>query len=125
MSKKISKSKFVDDLIKKIKDLPVDERLQEHLKWIKKYRAGKSKHNRDVFRARMLRIADDIRLWAIQIAIEKNDIASLLDLTQEIYDRYEDKPKMGLDLTAQDSKLGGVVILPAIKLEDAKGNISS
>ena len=111
----MSLPKKYQDLANKIKELPVDDRLQEHLAWIKKYRLGKARSKRGEIKRRMLKIADDIRFWATQIAIENNDIASLLSLTEDIYNRYEDKPKIAGDSMDDEYDIGGVVYLPPIK----------
>ena len=118
--------KDLKELSKKIKELPIDKKLQEHLAWIKRYRARKIRPIRKDVKNRLLKIADDIRFWSIQVAIENNDMPTLEKLAQEIYDRYEDRPKLSMGLSADEEAgaIGGVVILPPIKkLEEnvAKG----
>jgi len=117
------RQKDLEDLSKKIQALPIDERLQEHLAWIKRYRERKIRPIRRDVKNRLLKIADDIRFWSIQVAIENKDIASLEKLAQEIYDRYEDRPKLSMGLSADEEAggIGGVVILPPIKKVDRNG----
>ena len=116
--KKTSKTvlkKFTDELIKKIDALPIEKRLQEHLEWMILYRERKKRPTREDVQKKMLHIADDIRFWELQLALENEDFEKLNAITKEIYSRYDDKtPK----LRGEEKEQGGVVLLPAIQEVD-------
>jgi len=79
------------------------------------YRERKKRPTREDVQKKMLHIADDIRFWELQVALENEDFEKLNAITKEIYSRYDDKtPK----LRGEEKEQGGVVLLPAIQEVD-------
>jgi hypothetical protein len=118
--------KDVEVLTKKLNALPLEKdrfvisRFEAHSEWIHKVLARKLRPDRDVIKARLLKIADDIRLALLKQVLNtwENDASPenfkrLWELATEVYDRYEDRPKVSLDLgKAEESP---IILFPRIK----------
>lgn len=121
--------KDLHKFVQKIQSLPVNDRLQGHIKWIYKLFTKKRQHlNRNQIKERILQIADDIRLWELHEALKNaletrheeglniEAVEYLSRLATQIFNRYETKPPSAVKKEEEETITGGVVELP-LKLD--------
>ncbi len=92
-------------------DTAIPKRLQRYRHWGEQYLSGKKRPSKKDVDAMLLNFARDFKIWIINKAMEHGDITALANLASELLDRYEDRPKVSMELDVAQG-VGNIILPP-------------